>query len=155
MKQGTSGHASIHVDAPPEKVWAAVTDVSRMGEWSPETLKGEWLDGATGPVVGGRFKGSNKRGFLRWSTTADVVAADDAHEFAFAVGGATKWTYKFASEDGGTRLEESFELLKDLAWYYDVVERYLMRIKDRRADLEAAMQTTLERIKRAVEGSAT
>jgi uncharacterized protein YndB with AHSA1/START domain len=153
MKKGTRREAAVHVDAPPEKVYDVVTDVRRMGEWSPETTSAEWVGGATGPAVGARFKGRNKHGWARWSTTPEVVAADAGREFAFDVGKVTRWTYRFEPDGSGTRLVESFEMLKDLPWIYGVTDRYVMRIPDRAADLERAMQQTVERIKHAVEGS--
>ena len=151
MKQGTKGEARTHIDAPPETVYALVTDVTRMGEWSPETVSCVWLDGATGPAVGARFKGSNKNGFARWSTKPTVSVADPGREFSFVVGGLTQWTYRFEAANGGTELVESFEMLRDLPWYYGFVDRWIMRVKDRRADLEAGMRKTVERIKQAVE----
>jgi len=70
-----------------------------MGEWSPERQRFEWTDGAVGPAVGARFKGSNRRGVVRWSTTPRVVVADTDQEFAFVTrhGGRdmTQWTYRF------------------------------------------------------------
>ncbi len=146
------------MSAPPEKVYDLVSDVTRMGEWSPETASCKWIDGATGPAVGARFKGTNKRGLVRWSTKPEVVAADPGKEFAFVtrgMGPATKWTYHFESApDGGTDATESFEMLDDMPWFIAATDRYLMGIKDRRADLEQAMQQTLGRIKTAAEGSA-
>ena len=53
-----------------------VSDVTRMGEWSPETIRCTWIDGATGPAVGARFKGTNRRGIFRWSTKPEIVVAD-------------------------------------------------------------------------------
>ena len=153
MKKGASGEARIHVSAPPEKVYDLVSDVTRMGEWSPETVKCEWIDGATGPVVGARFKGSNKRKFTRWSTKPRVVVADAPHEFAFETN-ETRWTYRFEpASAGGTDLKESFELVKDVPRYVVLGER-LMGIKDRKGDLEKGMEQTLARIKKAAEGSA-
>jgi hypothetical protein len=151
MKQGTKGEVHVFVDAPPVVVYGVVSDVRRMGEWSPETIKCEWLDGVTGPAVGARFKGANKRGFLRWSTKPTVVAVDPGREFAFEVGSDVKWAYRVEADGAGTKLTESFEVLRDLAWYYPLIERYLMGIKDRRADLEHGMTMTLERIKQVIE----
>jgi uncharacterized protein YndB with AHSA1/START domain len=153
MQQGTIGQAQIRIEAPPATVYSVVSDVTRMGEWSPETYKCEWVDGATGPAVGARFKGNNKRGALRWSTRPDVVAADPGKEFAFEVKSDVRWTYRFAPEGTGTVLTESFEMLRDLQWYYALVERWLMGVKDRKADLERSMAETLQRIKQSVEAS--
>ena len=77
--------ASVRVSASADELWRLVSDVVRMGEWSPENVGGRWLGGATGPVVGARFRGSNRRGWRRWSTTCTVVAADPGHTFAFDV----------------------------------------------------------------------
>ena len=157
MKKGTTGQARVHISAPPEKVYDLVSDVTRMGEWSPETVRCEWIDGAIGPAVGARFKGANKRGIARWSTKPEVVVADPGHEFAFVTigSGSTRWTYRFEpSADGGTDATESFELLDDMPWLIATADRYVLRIKDRKADLERGMQRTLERIKTAAEGSA-
>lgn len=151
VKQGERAEVHVHVDAPPQVVYDAVSDVTRMGQWSPETVSCEWIDGATGPAVGARFKGTNKRGFARWSTKPVVVAADPGREFAFDVGPDTRWTYRFEPDGTGTRLSESFEMLRDLQWYYAFAERWIMRVQDRRADLERAMSETIGRIKRVVE----
>ena len=159
MDKGTTGSATIHIDAPPEKVYALVSDVTRMGEWSPETVKCEWIDGATGPAVGARFKGSNKNGVFRWSTKPKVLVADEGKEFTFVTDlrgkDLTKWTYRFEPDGGGAKVTESFELENDTPGYIDFVEKYFMRIKDRKVDLERSMEATLRRIKAAVEGSAS
>jgi hypothetical protein len=160
MKKGMTAEVSLHVNVSPEELYDLVSDVTRMGEWSPETVRCRWLDGATGPAVGARFKGTNRRGFMRWSTTPRVVAAEPGREFAFIADlmvsrrDMTKWRYLFEpAGDGGTRVTESFEMVDDVPAYVSFGER-LMRIKDRKADLEAGMQRTLERIKAAAETSA-
>lgn len=155
MKKGTTGHARVHVNAAPEVLYDMVTDVRRMGEWSPETIRCEWVGDATAAVPGARFKGTNKRGVFRWSTKPEVVAAERPREFSFvthSVGPSTRWTYRFeAAVDGGTELVESFETLDDDSAVLRFVERHLMHIPDRKADLEAGMQRTLERIKAVAE----
>jgi hypothetical protein len=160
MKKGTHGESRIHVSAPAEKVYDLVSDVTRMGEWSPECVRCEWIDGATGPAVGARFKGSNKNKFMRWSTKPRVIAAEPGREFSFVADlmvsarDTTKWSYQFdAASDGGTDVTESFEMVRDVPWYVSLGER-AMGIKDRKADLEANMQQTLQRLKKAAEGSA-
>jgi hypothetical protein len=153
MEKGTRGEATVHVDASPADVYAVVSDVTRMGEWSPETVRCEWVDGATGPAVGARFKGSNRRGIARWSTTPTIVVADAGREFAFVVDDTTKWSFRCEADGAGTRLVESFEMVAPMPRRYVLAERYIMRIKDRRADLERGMAETIRHIKIAVEGS--
>ena len=67
MKAGTRGLALTEVCASPSQLYDAVSDVRRMGEWSPECQRCEWIDEAVGPAVGARFKGRNRRGIIRWS----------------------------------------------------------------------------------------
>ena len=155
MKAGTQGQASIDVDASPTVLYDVVSDVRRMGEWSPECRRCEWIGGATGPAVGARFKGSNRRGVARWSTKPRVIVADPGRAFAFVTGhlgrDMTRWIYRFESTPGGTKVTESFEMLRDMPWYFRLADRLLMGVKDRKADLETNMGETLRRLKAAAE----
>ena len=109
-EQPVSGTARI--DAPADSLYALVSDVTRMGEWSPENVGGRWLRGAAGPAVGARFRGSNRRGWRRWSTTCTVVAAEPGRVFAFdvSVGGvpASRWTYDFTADGDATVVTETW-----------------------------------------------
>lgn len=159
MKRGTTGMVSRRIGASPERLYALVADVRRMPAWSPECRTCDWIDDATGPVVGARFTGTNRRGLARWTTEVEVVAAEEGREFAFVThfrGRAqTKWTYRFDPNGDGTTVTESFELVTDLPWYLVLMEHVLMGIRDRRADLEAGMQETLRRLEAAaVRGAA-
>ena len=155
MKKGTTGQATTHINASPEALYDLVSDVRRMGEWSPECRSCNWIDGATGPAVGARFKGSNARGPARWSTRPRVEVADPGREFAFTIefGGReqTKWSYRFEPAAGGTTVTESFEMMADMPKMFMVIERVFMGIKDRKADLERNMAETLERLKTVAE----
>ena len=155
MKAGACGQASTHISALPDELYDLVSDVGRMGEWSPECRSCAWVDGATGPVVGARFKGTNRRGVARWSTTPTVVVADPGHEFAFLIRhlghDATRWTYRFEAVVDGTEVTESFETLQDLPWYYRFADRWLMGVTDRQADLERNLHQTLQRLKAVAE----
>jgi len=55
MRDKPTVEIETYIAAPPIWVWELVTDLQQMGYWSPEYQGGEWLDGATGPVVGARF----------------------------------------------------------------------------------------------------
>lgn len=144
---------SIEILAPCDNVWGMVADVTRMGEWSPETVAGEWLDGAGGPAVGARFKGRNRRRGP-WSTTCTVTAATPGTEFAFRVGkGETTWRYEFAPVDGGCRVTESFQIVKVPGF----LGRWSTKLgtgvtwAEREGDLVAGMRETLQRLKAAAE----
>jgi len=102
-KAPPADEASLLIEAPPERIYAIVTDVAGMGRLSPECTGGKWLDGATGPAVGARFKGTNKRGRARWSTTNTVVAAEPGAEFAFETKqSGARWRYRLTPDGTGT-----------------------------------------------------
>jgi Polyketide cyclase / dehydrase and lipid transport len=155
MKAGTHAHASTDVQASPAALYDLVSDVRRMGEWSPECRHCEWIGGDTGPAVGARFKGTNRRGVARWSTKPRVVVADPGREFAFVTGhlgrDMTKWSYRFEPASDLTKVTESFAMLRDMPWYFRLADRLLMGVKDRKTDLETNMSETLRRLKAATE----
>jgi uncharacterized protein YndB with AHSA1/START domain len=112
---------SLFIDAPPERVWRMVSDVTRMGEWSPITYKCEWVDGASGPAAGARFKGYNKLPPARWWTLCEVTESDPGKVFEFrtmrvsfpisiGVGERemTRWRYSFEPEGIGTKVTERY-----------------------------------------------
>jgi hypothetical protein len=147
--------ASVVVRADAGRVLAMVTDVTRMGEWSPETERAEWIDGATGPAVGARFRGHNRKGRTRWSTTCEVIESQPGRAFAFAVGKVAKpetvWRYRFEPVAEGVQMTESFELTKPLGFGSRLVTRVTTGVKDRPADMEEGVRATLAALKRAAE----
>jgi hypothetical protein len=84
LSRGQRCEVSRVIAAPAAVLYAMVTDLPRMGEWSPENLGGRWRRGS-GPTVGGRFKGRNKRGSRRWTTNVEVTAAEPDRLFEFLV----------------------------------------------------------------------
>ena len=144
---------TIDIEAPADKVWGMVSDVTRVGEWSPETVSAEWLDGATGPALGARFKGHNKRKGP-WTTKCTVTACEPGRTFGFSVGkGETTWRYDLAAVDAGCRVTESFEIVK----IPGLISRSLTKAgtgvtwAEREDDLIAGMRETLRRLKAAAE----
>ena len=144
---------TVHMSAPPDRIWEAVSDVTRIGKYSPETFEAEWLDGATGPAVGAKFRGHVKRngkGPIYW-TTCTVIASDPGREFAFGVGPADKplnvWRYKLEPAGDGTDVTESFDLSPTplLRFYWAVLGWARGRTN------RNGMRTTLERVKADVE----
>ena len=149
---------SIDIEVPPAAVYELVSDITRMGEWSPETRKCEWTKGATGPAVGARFKARNKGGRgPAWFNTPTVTVADEGKEFAFnrngpGIGSYT-WRYVLEPTATGTRLTESYEVERHLAAPMDWLTRKWVGSDDRDVDLHEGMTTTLERIKSAAESA--
>ena len=152
---GSPDEVSLHVEAPPDRVYEIVTDIAQMGRLSPECTGGRWLDGATGPAVGARFKGSNKRGWARWSTTNEVVEADPGKAFSFETQqSAARWTYRLEPEGTGTLVTESRELFKKRPTVAKVFTQLLLGGEDDHTDeLRDGMRATLERVKAIAESS--
>ncbi|HEX7277480.1 MAG TPA: SRPBCC family protein [Acidimicrobiales bacterium] len=149
-----TGEARVWISAAPGRVWSMVSDVTRIGEFSPEVVSCEWIDGATGPAVGARFRGQNKRGRTKWSTTCEVTACVTAKEFAFVTHPdkpATAWRYQFSPAAGGTEVTETFELLQPLGKASRLLTRVTTGVKDREADMVESMQQTLERLRAVAE----
>ncbi len=73
------------IPAPADVVWRLVSDLPRMGEWSPENAGGTWVKGATGPAPGAEFKGDNANGSKNWSTLATVIDSVPGERFSFLV----------------------------------------------------------------------
>ncbi len=104
---------SVLVDRPPEVLYDLVSDVTRMGGWSP-VCKECWWDEGDGPEVGGWFTGRNELPERTWETRSEVVAAERGREFAFVVAATgTRWAYTFTPVDGGTRLTELWDFPPD------------------------------------------
>ena len=151
-----SDEVSVAIAATPGRVWSVVSDVARMGEWSPETRRVELIDGATSPAEGVRFRGGNVRGPVTWSTTCRIVRLELEREFTFEVEGSlTRWSFRLAPDGTGTRLTEAWTL-GDPRGLYGVFDRFLLRplllpITGRAGQLRGDMRRTLDKIKAAAE----
>ena len=148
-----SDQVSVHIEAPPERIYDIVTDIANMGRLSPECTGGKWLDGATGPAVGARFKGSNKRGLARWSTTNEVVEAEPGAAFSFETQqSGMRWTYRIQADGAGSVVSESRAAFKDRPTVAKVFTKLLLGgVEDHDDELRAGMRQTLERVKAIAE----
>lgn len=144
------------IAAPAEQVWAMVADVTRMGEWSPENERGEWIGGATGPAVGAKFKGYNRNSKKTWTTVNVVTEAEPGTVFAFetnAVGLAVaRWEYRFEPTDDGCRVTESWTDRRGR--FIRVVGGWASGVDDRAQHNRAGMERTLEALAAAAQGAA-
>lgn len=146
---------SLHVDASPEALYAIVSDISRMGELSPECTGGRWVGKAKGPAVGAKFLGFNRRGWVRWATLNKVVEAEPGRAFAFETGGSgTRWSYRFEPAGGGTTVTESRAAFKSRPASAKAVTNLLLGGADEHDDeMRVGMVATLERLKALAERS--
>ena len=154
-------HVEVRADiaAPPETVWRLVSDLDRMGEWSPECTGINWVGappGPAGPAVGAVFKGRNRIGIRRWSTKGTIVAADPDRRIAWDIAAlglpGARWGYSIEPTDGGCRVTETWEDKR--GGLLQLLGSVATGVKDRAAHNEAGMRTTLERLKAAAEGQA-
>jgi hypothetical protein len=146
---------SIVIARPAELVYDMISDVTRMGEWSP-ICTACWWDEGDGPRAGAWFTGRNEIPGRTWETRSQVVTAERGREFAFMVGGAwVRWGYSFAPGSEGTEVTESWDFLP--AGIARFQERYG---DDAQAQIAARTQAalrgiplTLAAIKKAAESS--
>lgn len=144
---------SRDIAAPPEAVYAAISDVTRMGEWSEECHACSWHAGFDGPVVGAVFDGHNRNGDHEWTTQGKVIEADPGRAFAFECSmndyHFSTWGYRIGASDVGSRVTEWTEnLLPESAM--DTAKQ-ISGVEDRTARNRQTMSGTLERLAKALE----
>lgn len=98
------------IAASPDELYNIITDVTRIGELSPECRNAEWVGKNTGPVVGARFKGQNELGDSKWTTKPTVTEAEPGEVFEFKVpmGFGPTWRYEFHPVPEGTESSSRF-----------------------------------------------
>jgi hypothetical protein len=102
---------SLLISVDPDQLYALVSDVTKMGDWSP-VCRACWWDEGDGPFVGAWFTGHNETPERTWESRCQVVAADPGREFAWEVNhGWVRWGFTLDPADGGTRLTESWTFL--------------------------------------------
>jgi hypothetical protein len=147
---------SIVIRASEAAVYDLVADPMRMAEWSPECVRCQWIDGATQPAVGARFRGTSRNGRRRWTTTSTIVEMRRAELFAWDVTyfgqPVARWEYHIEPHAEGVELVESVEdrrgpLLR-------AVSPFITGSPDRDGRNADTMQSTLQAVKAAAEASA-
>lgn len=141
------------ITASPEEVYAAISDVTRMGEWSEECHTCEWHEGSTGPAVGVGFDGHNRHGEHEWTTQGTIVEAEPGRAFTFECSmygmHYATWGYRIEPIEGGCRVTEWTDDLRPES----AVEfaRQVTGIDDRTARNHQTMSHTLDRLAAALE----
>ncbi|KIA59728.1 hypothetical protein FG87_41335 [Nocardia vulneris] len=144
---------SRDIAASPDAVYAAVADVTRMGEWSQECYACEWHEGFDGPVVGATFEGHNRNGEREWTTQGKVVEADPGRAFTFE---CSMRDFHYAT--WGYRIEHTLTGCRVTEWTEDLrppegleISKKISGVQDRTARNRETISGTLERLAAALE----
>lgn len=151
---GMHHEATVEIAAAPETVYGLISDLPRMGEWSPENVGADWTGGTPG-TLGATFEGHNRLGEREWSVPCTVTAAAPAECFEWVTrnddpeGPYVRWTYRMApNASGGTTLTEVWDVLALPPTLQPLSEEQLAG----RADaVRSAMAVTLDAIKATAE----
>ena len=144
---------SRRIAASPAVVFAALTDITRMGEWSPECYRAEWNDGASEAVVGAMFTGHNRNGDNEWTTTSTITELVPNERFFFDCDSRgfvfSKWGYAIEPDGDGCIVTEVTQDLRPES----ALERsaQISGVSDRLTHNRAGMEATLERLAAGVE----
>lgn len=145
---------SVVVERTPEDLYALVSDITRMGEWSPQCRACWWDDPEAGPVTGAWFTGRNETPQRTWETRSQVVAADPGREFAWEVNnGWVRWGFQLTPDGDATVLTQSWHFKpKGIAGFHDRFgERAEEEIITRSQAAKTGIPVTLAAIKATAE----
>ncbi|MFC9787459.1 SRPBCC family protein [Rhodococcus sp. NPDC127528] len=145
--------ASIEIDATPEAVWTLVSDLARMGRWSPQCKKMVIFGGDV--KRGTRTFNINKKGLLVWPTSAKVIRFEPNTAIAWrVVENHTIWTYELEPTATGTKVTERREAPTGTTKVSALlIDKFMGGTADFEVDMIAGMNTTLARIKSEVEAA--
>jgi uncharacterized protein YndB with AHSA1/START domain len=144
--------ADIEIEAPPEQVWTVVSDLARMGEWSPECRR---VIVFGSPREGAHLVGLNRRRWAMWPTNSRIVRYEPGRAIAWKVfTNRSTWSYELEPIEGGrTRLIERRDMptegLPPFAAFFAKV--FLDGVDNHDGELQEGMRATLDRIKSEVE----
>ena len=147
---------SREIAASPETLWAMVSDVTRMGEWSPENEGCSWMGDANAPKAGAKFRGSNRIGKKSWKSVSTIVDAEPGRRFSFRVAAGpfrvAEWGYTFEETSAGCRVTETWK--DQRGRLFKPVSAMATGVPDRASHNRAGMEQTLERLAAVAESSA-
>jgi hemerythrin-like domain-containing protein len=153
----TRGEVSLHIDAPPERLYDVVADVGSAPARSQEVQACLWLEGPPPGTVGSRFRGRNRAGLIRWSRVCEVVTAKRGEEFAFQTvperfdptrRDSSVWGYHFEPDGTGTRITHYYTLVQPPQPWLLTLYGILM---PHHRDARPALRHTLEQLQAADE----
>lgn len=142
---------SIDIDAPPARVWEVVSDLRRMGEWSPQCKKMIIRGGEV--KQGTRTINVNRQGWKVWPTRSYVKVFEPERELALKIAeNGTVWTYELEPTATGTRLTEHRTAPNGVSSLSNMLTKNVLGgTENFEAELEAGIAETLRHIKSAAE----
>jgi hypothetical protein len=145
---------SIEIAAAPADVWAMVSDLRRMAEWSPQVESTRLRHGAEQIALGVEFTNLNSNNGLRWTTHGTVIRLDIESEIAFRI--HENWVvWSLGVEPtalGGTKLTQRRETPDGISDYsLRLADEYLGGQQAFTEAMRAGMRQTLRAIKTAAE----
>ena len=148
----------VDVEAPPQRLWDLISDVTLPARFSDEFQGAEWLDG-DGPRAGARFVGRNSIGERQWETTSHVVACDAPRLFAWNVSDAetpsAQWRFELDRVGNSTRLRQCMTMGPGRSGttraMQDDPDNAMQILAARRATLRRNMELTVQGIKQLAE----
>lgn len=144
--------AETTIEATPDEVWTALTDLRRMPEWSPELVRMVPLKPG-GLKIGQQYLGINKRKAAIWPTRSVVVTLEPGRTLAWDTkSSGARWIYELQPDGAGTRVVHRRPVPKKITLLSRLYAPVALGGSDGHADeLEAGMARTLERLKAALE----
>jgi uncharacterized protein YndB with AHSA1/START domain len=145
--------AETTIAAPPAAVWAALTDLRRMPEWSPELLRMLPLKPG-GLRKGQQYLGLNRRKAAIWPTRSVVSVLEPGRTLAWDTrSSGTRWIYELSADGAGTHVVQRRPVPRRITVLSRIFAPLFLGGSDGHADeLEQGMVQTLARLKAAVEG---
>ena len=142
---------SIEIEATPAKVWTIVSDLKRMGEWSPQCVRMKVFGGEV--KAGARTLNLNRQGWKRWPTNAKVVDFEPERLLSFRIlENRTVWSFELEPTETGTRLTESRRAPQGVAAASNAAVKSLLGgVEKFEQELETGIEQTLQRIKAEAE----
>ena len=119
-----SSRVDVEADAAVPDVWAVVSDVTRVGEWSHECRSAQWSSGAGRAAPGARFRGRNRARGLAWTRTCEIVAVEEPVLIVWRTvptwlyPDSTEWRIELQPSERGTRIIQTFRVLR-APWLLD------------------------------------
>ncbi len=143
--------ATVDIAAPPSAVWAIVSDLKRMGEWSPQCRRMIVRGGVV--EQGARTINVNRQGWKVWPTRSYVKVFEPERTLALKIAeNGTIWTYELEPTADGTRLTESRTAPNGVSSLSNFLSKHVLGgTENFEAELERGIQDTLARIKREAE----